>query len=142
MRKPGTKVGSLKVRTVANWCPVFPKIDLFVRPLRLLLYNGICFTENDSHWKMMYVIHHFTTAYFVRQPKIHSLIHDIIVIIFIVSIIKTTSSLPRSPISIYFVYKITNGLCSFLHIVPVPLQSLIHSVLDNCSLSFFHPRQV
>ena len=33
MRKPGTKVGPLNVRTVANWCPVFLKIDLFVRAL-------------------------------------------------------------------------------------------------------------
>ena len=69
-------------------------------------------------------------------------IRYIIVIIFIVSIIKTNSSLPRSPISIYFVYKITNGLCSFLHIVPVPLQSLIRSVPDYRSPSFFRPGSV
>ena len=70
------------------------------------------------------------------------LIRYIIVIIYIVSIIKTNLSLPRSPISIYFVYKIINGLCSSLHIILVPLQSLIRSVPDYRSLSFFRPGSV
>ena len=54
---------------------------------------------------------------------------------------KTNLSLPsRLPISTYFVYKITNGLCRILvHIVPVPLHSLIHCVPDYRSLSFFDP---
>ena len=106
----------------------------------ILPYLDICLAVSSGHESKL----RFWTALIqvVRMSdnlKSVVFIRYIIVIIFIVSIIKTNSSLSRSPISIYFVYKITNGMCSFLHIIPVPLQSLILSVPDYRSLSFFHP---
>ena len=45
MRKAGTKVGPLNVRTILNWCPVFPKIDLF---LRALIASTMILCENRA----------------------------------------------------------------------------------------------